>query len=99
MVGAPIPTAFEESYRNFDLYPTNLILQATYSRVLDDYRSRLDSDFLALFTKVEDIEDNGSVGHMDVGFCDFDIGAGNHASFWCEFRYTNHLRNDFPQHT
>ena len=76
MTTPPVPTEFEDSYSNFESYPTNLIYRTTYNSALEGYRSRLESISPTLCIKVEDIEFNGTPGYLDVGFRDFDTETG-----------------------
>ncbi|OAL52682.1 hypothetical protein IQ07DRAFT_642349 [Pyrenochaeta sp. DS3sAY3a] len=54
---------FDASYRNYPSYPTNLIYRASYRKVLESYKTRLDNASEALFSK--------DTAVLDVRFRDF----------------------------
>lgn len=54
---------FDASYRNYPSYPTNLIYRASYRKVLESYKNRLDNASEALFSRDTSV--------LDVRFRDF----------------------------
>jgi len=59
-------TFFEESYKDYVLYPTNLVYRASYRKVLESYKNRLDKATPKLFLK-EGTQDD----QLDVRFRDY----------------------------
>jgi hypothetical protein len=47
-------SVYEESYKDFEQYPTNLVYRASYRKVLEGYKSRLDRASTRLFSKEGD---------------------------------------------
>lgn len=64
-------TYFETSCRDHVSYPTNLIYRASYKRVLEAYKARLDKASPNLFRQ------EAAKDLPDVRFRDYDIVAGS----------------------
>lgn len=63
---------FEDSYKNYVLYPTNLVYRASYRKVLESYKNRLDKASTKLFLK------EATRGHqLDVRFRDYDVAQAS----------------------
>jgi hypothetical protein len=59
---------FEDSYKDYALYPTNVVYRASYRKVLESYKNRLDKASTKLFLK------EATQGHqLDVRFRDYNV--------------------------
>jgi hypothetical protein len=75
---------FEGSYKDYALYPTNLVYRASYRKVLESYKNRLDKASTKLFLK------EATQGHqLDVRFRDYNIAEKSKLT--AESGYRNQL--------
>jgi hypothetical protein len=63
---------FEASYKEYGLYPTNLVYRASYRKVLESYKNRLDSASSKLFFK-EDTQGQ----QLDVRVRDYNVAQSS----------------------
>jgi hypothetical protein len=63
---------FEDSYKYYTLYPTNLVYRASYRKVLESYKNRLDKASTKLFFK------EATPGQqLDVRFRDYNVAQNS----------------------
>lgn len=62
-------TYFETSYKDYLLYPTNLVYRASYRKVLESYKNRLDHASNDLFFA------EGTTDKLDVRIRDYNDAA------------------------